>query len=106
MGSKGGAWPIVLSGTRVRRPSGQISADGGATPPRVAPTARMDYEAEAGFFVGAGNPMGRPLPIEEAGAQLFGVCLLDDWSARDIQTSEYQPLGPFLSKSFATTISP
>jgi fumarylacetoacetase len=104
IGYHGRASSIVVSGTPVRRPSGQLSVDG--APPRVAPSARMDYEAEAGFFVGQGNELGSRVAIEDAGDHLFGVCLLNDWSARDIQTWEYQPLGPFLSKSFATTISP
>jgi fumarylacetoacetase len=66
----------------------------------------LDYEAEIGFFVGKGNDLGKPVSIEDAEEHLFGVCLLNDWSARDIQSWEYQPLGPFLSKSFATSISP
>jgi len=67
---------------------------------------RLDYEMEVGALVGPGNAMGEPIPAEQAAGHLFGVCLLNDWSARDIQTWEYQPLGPFLSKSFATSISP
>src|SRR5205814_1617519 len=70
------------------------------------PTRSLDYELEVGFFIGPGNAQGEPIPIEAAAGHLFGVCLVNDWSARDIQAWEYQPLGPFLGKSFATTISP
>ena len=91
---------IVVSRTPVRRPSGQI-AEG-----RFAPTASLDYEVELGAFVGPGNPIGEPIAIAEAETRLAGVCLVNDWSARDIQRWEYQPLGPFLGKSFATSISP
>jgi fumarylacetoacetase len=105
IGYHGRSSSLVVSGTPVRRPSGQASADGKG-PPTVAPTARMDYEAEAGFFIGLGNPLGEPVPIARAEQLIFGLCLLNDWSARDIQAWEYQPLGPFLSKSFATTLSP
>jgi fumarylacetoacetase len=66
----------------------------------------MDYELEMGFFVGPGNPLGKPIPIAEAEQHIFGFCMLNDWSARDIQSWEYQPLGPFLAKNFATSISP
>ena len=75
-------------------------------PPHFAPTQALDYEIEAGFFIGQGNQQGEAIPIDRAPAHLFGVCLLNDWTARDIQAWEYQPLGPFLAKSFATTISP
>ena len=101
----GRASSIVASGTPVRRPMGQTREDP-EQPPALGPSRRLDYEAEVGFFVGPGNALGRPIPIGEADQHLFGVCLVNDWSARDIQTWEYQPLGPFLSKSFATTISP
>ncbi len=74
--------------------------------PSVMPTRRLDYELELGAFVGAGTSLGATLDVDEAEQHLFGVCLLNDWSARDIQAWEYQPLGPFLAKSFATTISP
>jgi fumarylacetoacetase len=74
--------------------------------PIFAPSQSLDYELEVGFFVGPGNPLGQSIPIAEAESHIFGLCLLNDWSARDIQSWEYQPLGPFLSKSFATTISP
>ncbi len=99
----GRASSVVLSGTPVRRPKGQI-VDGGS--PVYAPTRMLDYELEAGAFIGPGNPLGEPIPISSAEDHLFGVCLLNDWSARDIQSWEYQPLGPFLGKSFATSISP
>jgi fumarylacetoacetase len=91
---------IVVSGTPVHLPSGQV-AEG-----RFAPTERLDYELEIGAFVAQGNRPGHPIPIAAAGDHLFGICLLNDWSARDIQRWEYQPLGPFLGKNFATSISP
>ena len=96
---------IVVSGTRVRRPWGQI-VDQPAGPPIYARSRALDYELEVGAFLGPGNALGQPIPIAEAEQHLFGVCLLNDWSARDIQTWEYQPLGPFLAKNFATSISP
>lgn len=101
----GRASSIVLSGTPVRRPHGQILPNPNH-PPIYAPSRMLDYELELGAFVGPGNPMGQSIPIAQAEDHLFGVCLLNDWSARDIQSWEYQPLGPFLSKSFATSISP
>src|SRR5512146_25225 len=88
-----------------RRPAGQAGA-APAGPPVFGLTRRLDYELEVGFFVGPGNELGRPIPIADAGRHLFGVCLVNDWSARDVQSWEYQPLGPFLAKNFATTISP
>ncbi|MEX2260551.1 MAG: fumarylacetoacetase [Bryobacteraceae bacterium] len=96
---------IMVSGTPVLRPCGQTH-DGTSGPPSFGPSRRLDYELEVGVFVGPGNPPRRPIPIQEAGDCVFGVCLVNDWSARDIQRWEYQPLGPFLSKSFATSISP
>jgi fumarylacetoacetase len=105
IGYNGRASSIVLSGSTVRRPRGQIVSSPGAAP-RFAPTQALDYEIEVGFFVGPGNRLGERIDIQEAGSHLFGVCLLNDWSARDIQAWEYQPLGPFLAKSFATSISP
>jgi fumarylacetoacetase len=105
IGYHGRASSIVVSGTPVRRPSGQIKlAD--QDEPAFGPTKRLDYEAELGFVVGPGNALGKPIPIAKARDHLFGVVLLNDWSARDIQGWEYQPLGPFLGKSFATTVSP
>jgi fumarylacetoacetase len=103
IGYHGRSSSIVPSGTPVRRPQGQTRGD---TQPRFGPAAMLDYELELGFFIGLGNPLGEPVPIEAAGESLFGVCLVNDWSARDIQSWEYQPLGPFLSKSFATSVSP
>jgi fumarylacetoacetase len=105
IGYHGRASSIVVSGTSVRRPTGQtMAAD--ATAPIVGPTRALDYEAEIGFFVGTGTDLAQPLSIDDADSHIFGVCLVNDWSARDVQAWEYQPLGPFLSKSFATTISP
>jgi fumarylacetoacetase len=101
----GRASSIVVSGAPVRRPSGQTRPDPEGEP-RFGPCAALDYELELGFFAGPGNPLGQPIPIAEADRHIFGVCLVNDWSARDIQRWEYQPLGPFLAKSFATTISP
>jgi fumarylacetoacetase len=100
----GRASSVVSSGTPVRRPSGQIQD--ASAPPVFAPSRQVDYEGEIGFFVGRGNALGAPVPIAQAEDHVVGLCLLNDWSARDIQRWEYQPLGPFLSKSFATTISP
>ena len=105
IGYHGRASSIVLSGSDVTRPSGQTLSSGALTP-TFGPSQMLDYEAEIGFFVGKGNELGNPIGIEDAEEHLFGVCLVNDWSARDIQSWEYQPLGPFLSKSFATTISP
>ncbi|MBZ5584454.1 MAG: fumarylacetoacetate hydrolase family protein, partial [Acidobacteriia bacterium] len=101
----GRASSIVLSGTPVRRPSGQ-TVENPAGPPAYGPSRRLDYELEMGAFLGPGNAMGQPIPAPEAGDHIVGVCLVNDWSARDIQTWEYQPLGPFLAKSFATSVSP
>jgi fumarylacetoacetase len=101
----GRASSIVVSGTPVHRPFGEI-ADSPSGPPVYAPTRRLDYELELGAFLGPGNPIGEPIPIAEAEHHIVGVCLVNDWSARDIQAWEYQPLGPFLAKSFATSISP
>jgi fumarylacetoacetase len=105
VGYHGRASSIVPSGTEVRRPCGQTAADP-AGPPEFGPSRRLDYELELGAFLGPGNPLGKPVPAGEAQDQIVGVCLLNDWSARDIQTWEYQPLGPFLAKNFATSISP
>ncbi len=101
----GRASSIGVSGQRVRRPLGQLKPPG-AEEPRLAPTARLDYELEVGVFIGTGNPLGRGVSIGQAEQHVFGLCLLNDWSARDVQSWEYQPLGPFLAKNFATTISP
>jgi fumarylacetoacetase len=101
----GRASSVVVSGTHVRRPWGQIVSNP-AGPPQYAPCRLLDYEVELGAFLGPGNPMGEPIPIAQAEDHLAGVCLLNDWSARDIQTWEYQPLGPFLAKNFVTSVSP
>jgi fumarylacetoacetase len=105
IGYHGRSSSIVVSGTGVRRPRGQLKPPD-APAPIYAPSKRLDYEAELGFIAGTGNRLGRPIPIGEALDHVFGAVLLNDWSARDIQAWEYQPLGPFLAKSFTTTISP
>jgi fumarylacetoacetase len=105
IGYHGRASSIVVSGTDVKRPKGQNRSDA-EKPPVFGPAKNLDYEMELGVFVGRGNELGRPIPISEAEEHIFGVCLVNDWSARDIQAWEYQPLGPFLAKNFATTISP
>jgi len=105
IGYHGRASSLVPSGTPVRRPRGQIKAPDAAEPVYL-PSRALDYEAEMGCFVGQGNQLGQPIPLDGAEQHLFGLCLVNDWSARDIQTWEYQPLGPFLAKSFATTVSP
>ncbi len=96
---------IGISGQNIRRPVGQLK-EAGKDQPTVAACKKLDYELEVGIFVGAGNPLGQPVPIDAAEDHIFGLCLLNDWSARDIQTWEYQPLGPFMAKNFATSISP
>ncbi len=105
IGYHGRASSIVISGTDIKRPRGQNRSDA-EKPPVFIPAKNLDYEMELGFFVGKGNELGEPINISEAEEHIFGVCLVNDWSARDMQAWEYQPLGPFLSKSFATTISP
>lgn len=105
IGYHGRASSIVASGTPVRRPCGQRRAPTDAVP-TFAPSASLDYELEVGAWVRGGNPLGTPIPIGAADAHLFGISLLNDWSARDVQAWEYQPLGPFLGKSFATSVSP
>ena len=105
IGYHGRSSSIVVSGTPVRRPQGQLKP--AESPfPVFGPCQNLDYELELGAFVGPGNASGERIPLAEAAGHLFGVVLLNDWSARDIQTWEYQPLGPFLAKNFATTISP
>jgi fumarylacetoacetase len=103
IGYHGRASSIVPSATPIRRPNGQTAA---GERPHFGPTQRLDFELELGLLVGTGNPLGEPIPIAAAEEHLFGVTLFNDWSARDIQAWEYQPLGPFLAKSFASTISP
>ena len=105
VGYHGRASSIVSSGTPVRRPRGQIKAPNSDSPV-FGPTQALDYEMEVGCFVGPGNELGAPVTMERAEDHLFGLCLVNDWSARDIQTWEYQPLGPFLAKNFATSVSP
>jgi fumarylacetoacetase len=105
IGYHGRASSLVLSGTPIRRPHGQIKFPN-STSPVFQPTQQLDYELEVAAYIGAGNPLGTPIPIASAPAHLFGLSLLNDWSARDIQSWEYQPLGPFLGKSFTTTLSP
>lgn len=101
----GRASSIVASGGIFKRPFGQTKATDAETP-SFGPSMALDYEAEIGFFVGPGNPLGQPVSLDEAEDHIFGLCLLNDWSARDIQAWEYQPLGPFLSKSFVSHVSP
>jgi len=105
VGYHGRSSSIVVSGTRIRRPMGQTLPQG-ATNPVFGPSKLLDFELEMGFITTDANSLGKPLPIEEARDQIFGMVLLNDWSARDIQKWEYVPLGPFLAKNFATTISP
>jgi fumarylacetoacetase len=105
IGYHGRSSSIVVSGTPVVRPRGQIKPPD-AEAPSFVPTKRLDYEAELGFVVGPGNRLGKSISIAHSLEHVFGVLLLNDWSARDIQAWEYQPLGPFLAKSFASTVSP
>ena len=105
IGYHGRASSLVVSGAPVKRPSGQTKADD-AKDPVFGPSKLLDYELEMGFFVGTGNALGATIPIDEAPDHIFGLSLVNDWSARDLQKWEYQPLGPFLAKSFATTVSP
>ena len=105
IGYHGRSSSIGVSGQVFPRPAGQHLPPGAAAP-IVGPSNRLDYELELGVFVGGGNLPGTPIPMADAEAHIFGMCLLNDWSARDLQSWEYQPLGPFLAKNFATTISP
>jgi fumarylacetoacetase len=105
IGYHGRAGTVVVSGTPVRRPCGQTRQPGQARP-EYGPCARLDFEAELGFVVGSHSHLGEPVPADRFTEHVFGVCLVNDWSARDIQAWEYVPLGPFLAKSFATTASP
>ena len=105
IGYHGRASSIVPSGQSFHRPRGQLKpAD--AQQPTLAPTRRLDYELELGIFVGTPNAMGEPVAVEDAEDHVFGMALFNDWSARDVQAWEYQPLGPFLAKNFASTLSP
>jgi len=105
IGYHGRAGTVVVSGTPIRRPHGQRLA-AGASAPEFAPSALLDVELEMGWFAGPGNALGEPILADAVREHVFGYVLLNDWSARDIQAWEYQPLGPFLGKSFATSISP
>jgi fumarylacetoacetase len=105
IGYHGRSSSIGISGQTFHRPAGQRLPPG-ATQPLVGPSQRLDYELELGVFIGSGNARGTPIRVADADSHIFGLCLLNDWSARDLQTWEYQPLGPFLAKNFATTISP
>jgi fumarylacetoacetase len=105
IGYHGRASSLRVSGLEFARPAGQILPPG-ASVPQLAPTRRLDYELEVGIFIGRGNALGTAIPVSRAEEHVFGLCLLNDWSARDVQAWEYQPLGPFLGKSFATTVSP
>lgn len=105
IGYHGRSSSIVVSGTEVKRPRGQTRDDQNA-PPLFGPSKRLDYEMELGVVIGRGNPLGEPISAGDALGHVFGFCLVNDWSARDVQTWEYQPLGPFLAKNFATSISP
>ncbi len=105
IGYHGRASSILPSRSDITRPSGQTK-DSAEEIPSFGVSKALDYEAEIGFFVGEGNRLGEPISIENAERHIFGLCLLNDWSARDMQSWEYQPLGPFLAKNFATTISP
>lgn len=108
IGYHGRASSIVASGAEITRPWGQL-VDGVVGPesrPMHAPCKQLDYELEVGVVVGRGNKLGKTIPIERAEEHILGLCLLNDWSARDVQKWEYQPLGPFLAKNFATTVSP
>src|SRR5213595_2628342 len=101
----GRASSIVVSGTEVRRPRGQTKPPD-ASAPVFSPSKSLDFELETAFFIGPGNPLGQPVSVDQAEDHIFGIVLMNDWSARDIQTWEYQPLGPFLAKNFCTSISP
>ena len=105
IGYHGRAGTVVVSGTPIVRPCGQRRPPG-ADAPTFGPSARLDIEAEVGFVIGTGSRLGEPIPIDAFNDHVFGVVLVNDWSARDIQAWEYQPLGPFLGKSFATSMSP
>ncbi|PFH56841.1 hypothetical protein XA68_15933 [Ophiocordyceps unilateralis] len=102
----GRASSVVVSGTPLRRPWGQVLPDPTAKVPTFKPCAKLDIELELGMFLCGGNPLGEPIPVDKAEDYIFGFVLMNDWSARDLQTWEYVPLGPFTAKSFGTTISP
>ncbi|MHC4975146.1 MAG: fumarylacetoacetase [Planctomycetota bacterium] len=106
IGYHGRASSLVVSGTDVRRPVGQQAPAEEGGNPSHGPCKLLDYEMEVGFFVAQGNELGQPIPMDQIEDHLLGLCLVNDWSARDMQKWEYQPLGPFLAKSFATSVSP
>ncbi|HEX6208228.1 MAG TPA: fumarylacetoacetase [Actinomycetota bacterium] len=106
VGYHGRSGTVVVSGTPIRRPVGQTAPAGGGAEPGWGPSRLLDLELEVGFVTGPGNPLGRPIPIDRVADHILGLVLVNDWSARDLQRWEYQPLGPFLGKSFATSISP
>jgi fumarylacetoacetase len=105
IGYHGRSSSIEVSGGNFKRPKGQTKAPT-ATEPSFGPCKRLDYELEVGIFIGKGNDLGEPIALDNSDEHVFGLCIFNDWSARDIQGWEYQPLGPFLSKNFASTISP
>jgi fumarylacetoacetase len=105
IGYHGRSSSVGASGGSVRRPNGQTRGDA-SSPPDFGPCRKLDYELELGIWIGPGNDLGSPIPISEASEHIAGFCLLNDWSARDIQAWEYQPLGPFLAKNFSSTVSP
>ncbi len=105
VGYNGRASSVVVSGTSIHRPAGQTRGPNDENP-TFGPSNEMDFELEVGFFLHHGNEMGKPIPISEVEEHMLGIVLVNDWSARDLQRWEYQPLGPFLAKSFATTVSP
>jgi len=104
VGYHGRASSVVMTGTPITRPTGQTSAD--KVNPTFGQCKRLDFELEVGAYVGTPNKLGEPIKIDDAPNHLFGLCLLNDWSARDLQVWEYVPLGPFNAKNFASTISP
>ena len=105
VGYHGRTSTVVVSGTPVVRPRGQLPGSGSEVP-RFGPSEKLDFEVEVGFVAGTANPIGATIALEDAEGHVFGMCLVNDWSARDLQAWEYRPLGPFLAKSFATTMSP
>lgn len=105
IGYNGRASSVVASGTGIVRPKGQTKGPG-EEPPKFGPTREMDFELEMGFYVGEGSEMGKRITVSKAEDHILGLVIVNDWSARDVQRWEYQPLGPFLSKSFATSVSP
>jgi fumarylacetoacetase len=105
VGYHGRASSVVVSGTSIRRPTGQMCPVDGE-PPIFGPCKLLDFELEMAYFIGTGNSLGTPIPVGSAEDHIFGLVLMNDWSARDIQKWEYVPLGPFLAKNFGTTISP